>query len=180
MVIPTPCLRYSTEFKLNQNITTEANVCEFQNFKPWKTQDTKLMPWKMKEAQVIYTLEKITFNKLEESRGSEGGDEGQRLVRKKQLTRNDHMARREGPSSTPSCISVVFATVSAKQHRFDISDASECAHSVIRGAESPSGWLMGAVWWGLPSLLISVCLYVPWDLSKLYLNYSGLDFPGYT
>lgn len=90
----------------------------------------------MKETQVICTLEKITFNRLEESRGSDGGDEGQRLVRKKQLTRNDYMARREGPSSTPSCISVVFATVSAKQHRFNISDASEHACSGIRGAES--------------------------------------------
>ena len=75
----------------------------------------------MKESQVIYTLEKIAFNRLEESRGSE--------VRKKQLTRNDQMARREGPSSTPSGISVVFATVSAKQHCSDISDASEHARS---------------------------------------------------
>ncbi|CAN0452738.1 unnamed protein product [Rangifer tarandus platyrhynchus] len=99
----------------------------------------------MKEAQVIYTLEKITFNRLEKSRRSEGGDEGQRLVRKKQLTRNDQMARREDPSPTPSCISVVFATVSAKQHCFNISNASECARSVIRGANSHSAWPMGAV-----------------------------------
>ena len=141
MMIRTPCLHFGTEFKLNQNITTEANVCEFQNFKPWKTQDTKLMPWKMKESQVIYTLEKKAFNRLEESRRSEGGDEGQRLVRKKQLTRNDHMARREGPSSPPSGISVVFATVSAKQHCSEISDASGCACSIFRGAKSHSGCL---------------------------------------
>lgn len=29
----------------------------------------------MKETQVVYPLEKIVFNRLEESRGSEGGDE---------------------------------------------------------------------------------------------------------